>query len=113
MIDSTRSELGKYKAKISGNRIKAVKKIKLEDAKYLKGITLFNKQKKILITDSWNSLMHVYDLNGNQTNPINLDSCLKELSGMCAATRKDGNEEIYIYDCTAKTVFVFLLLERN
>ena len=70
-------------------------------------MTLFNKEQNVLITDSRNRLMHLCDLNGKIVSSINPDDCLKRPGGICIGTNKQGEEEIYVYDWLAETVFVF------
>ena len=67
---------------------------------------LFKKETKILITDEGTRL-HVCDLNGNLLKSVNPDYCLKAPIGICVGIRKNGIEEIYIYDRKERTVFVF------
>ena len=70
-------------------------------------MALFNKETNILITDPSKGLIHVCDLNGNILKSINPGGCLKGTFGFCVGIRKNGIEEIYVYDARARTVFVF------
>ena len=70
-------------------------------------MALFNKQTNILNLDSWKGLIHVCDLNGNLLKSIIPDGCLKYPYGICVGIRKNGNEEIYVYDFKESNVFVF------
>ena len=86
--------------------MKSVKKVELDNARWLKRMALFNKATNILITDSWKGLIHVCDLNGNLLKSVN-PGCLELPLGICVASRKNKEEEIYVYDRKAAALFVF------
>ena len=77
-------------------------------------MALFNKETNILSLEGFGALLYVYDLNGNHLKSINPGGCLKQTYGICVGTfgfcvgiRKNGIEEIYVYDYIARSVFVF------
>ena len=70
-------------------------------------MALFNKETKVLSLQGCGGLIYVCDLNGNLLKSINPGGCLKQTYGICVGIRKNGIEEIYVYDYIARSVFVF------
>ena len=73
----------------------------------LRRMALFNKETNILITDYNKGLIHIFDLDGLLLNSINPADSLKRPFGISIGSKKNGDEEIFIYDETVQTVFLF------
>ena len=88
------------------NEIKLIKELKFDQDSFLYGITLIEKQRKLLITDHKRNLLHLIDFDGNILKSFNPNNVLKRPSGICAL--HDPNEEkIFVGHYTHHKIFVF------
>ena len=70
-------------------------------------MALCNNGANFLIIDSSKGFIHNFNLNGNLISSINPDNCLRLPWGICVGRKENGDEEIYISDWKAQTVFLF------
>jgi hypothetical protein len=70
-------------------------------------MALFNKGSNILVTDAGKALLHILDINGVYIKSINPNYFLQEPIAIFVRTTENDDEEIYVSDYKAKTVFLF------
>ena len=97
-----------YSTQIKGKKIQSINSIILDNNECLMRMTTFNNCQEILISDEKKGLIHRFTLNGQHLSSINPNSCLQIPGSICVGLNEEnGDEEVYVYDWKAESVFVF------
>ena len=70
-------------------------------------MALFNRGSNILVTDAGKAYLHILDVNGVYIKSINPNFFLQEPIAIFVRSIENDDEEIYVSDFKAKTVFLF------